>query len=147
MIAFLRLLTPRAWFVGGLALLLVFVGVQTWRINHAKHDLKEARAALVNPKTKRTWEQDFTASQRNLDICHGSVLAVQTSLDTQNAAIAANAADGARRAKMLSDGLQQARKAAAAADKRSLDILAVKPKGADQCARLMDLDRQINGGR
>jgi hypothetical protein len=50
MIPLLSFLTPRGWAIGGAALLLVFGGVQTLRLGHAKGDLSEARQALVTEK-------------------------------------------------------------------------------------------------
>lgn len=123
------------WKLIGIGALVVLLSGTTWRLNHAKGDLAQARAALVNPKTHRTWEQDFTASQRNLDICHQSVSDVQAALDTANGSIATLAAQGAARAKTLKDGLERAQKGRAGAERRALDLINHGSAGKDACAR------------
>lgn len=137
-------------FAGGIAALLALSvatsGVQTWRISRLHNDLAQARQANINPSTHNTWQSEAVRDGRDLGVCRGSVQTLEGAIARQNDATAALKADGDRRAAMLADALQTARKASVAATKRADAILAVKPKGADACAQLIDLDRQINGG-
>lgn len=46
----MALLTPRAWFAIGLAVLIAALGVQTFRLNHAKADLVTVRTQVAEEK-------------------------------------------------------------------------------------------------
>jgi hypothetical protein len=134
-IPLLSFLTPRGWAMGGAALLLVFGGVQTLRLGHAKGDLSEARQALLNPVTHKTWQSEAKRDAAALGTCHASVTTLEGSLASQNAAVASLGVESARRTKMLADGLEQARKGRASAEARAAGLLKRPPAGIDACAR------------
>lgn len=116
--------SPLARYIGAaLAVVLVVIGFGA----HERHvqrssDLIEMEAAAKLAKS-------------NLDQCHSNVTGLQGSVDAQNAATAALKADGDRRAKMLADGLQQARQGRAGAEARAAALLTHPAVGIDACAR------------
>lgn len=107
--------------------------------------IKHEKAAQIDPATKKTWKTEAQASMRDLATCQGNVITLQGSISRQNAAVAADKAAGDLRAQRLVDALQGARVASAAASKRSAAILAHKAIGADECAKLLDVDKAILG--
>jgi hypothetical protein len=115
MLELLRLLSPKTWAVIGFAALLTFSGVQSIRVAHAKHDLKTARVALVNPATGDSWQSEAMRDARDLRICRTNTDALKAAITRQNAAADALKAEADRRSRMLADGLQAARKTAATA--------------------------------
>lgn len=140
--------------VGGLlAIVLGIAGVQSMRLNHAKADQWD-RSACVKDQPCRAvkWEAEvktlrpaLAAAHRDFATCKLNTDAQETTIRTQNTATDKLAADSARRGQMLSDALQTARKTALAANARAEAILALQPSGDDACAKLVDLDKKLNG--
>ena len=72
------------WQAIGLAALIAFAGLQTARLGHAKHDLAAARAALVNPKTHKTWQSEAKAATANLETCRANTATLAGQIAAQN---------------------------------------------------------------
>lgn len=142
----LALMNPKAWAVGGFALVLAVAGIQSARLGHAKGDLKAARSALVDPVTRMTWQTTATRLRSDLDTAHGSLTVVRNLLTTSNDATEALriAADVKRTAVVAA--LIPAMKDAAAMQRRAEALAVFRPKGADSCAQLVDLDRMLGQG-
>ncbi len=70
--ASIALALARNWRICLLAALLAFGAVQTARLHHAKADLASARAALIDPATKKTWQSEAEARGRELTACQGN---------------------------------------------------------------------------
>lgn len=120
--AFLR--SPVARYIGiALACLALVVGFASWQrhVQYAKDQIHERKAVA--------------AVQTQLDTCHGNVAGLQASVAAQNAAVDAAKAEGDRRAKMLADGLSEARRGRAGAEARAAGLLSHGPVGVDACAR------------
>jgi hypothetical protein len=92
--------------------LAVVVGLQTLRLNHAKHDLAVARS--------------------NLATCATNTRLLQSAVDTQNAAVRAQAAADAKATADATAALARIRGGAAGVAKRIATIAAATP-GSDPC--------------
>lgn len=142
------------WVLGGagvvLAALLLFGGVQTARLDHAKADLTQARtdrdaarAALIVPNSRpaRTWRQEADRLAGDLETCHGNAATLQHGLDDANAgAAAAQAAQLAAERRLVAQAAQN-RQDLAAADRRAQAYVNGRPVGADRCASGLELMR------
>lgn len=111
------------YLLAGLAVVLLIVGFAAWQrsVQHASDMIHERKAVA--------------AVQANLDTCHANNDALMKSVAVQNAAVEAARAEGDRRAKMLADGLSEARRGRAGAEARAAGLLAHGPVGVDACAR------------
>jgi hypothetical protein len=114
------------------------------RLDHAKKDLAQARAALIVPGTKRTWKQHAEAAQADLKTCRESKDALSASLDRQSAATMAAQEAGRAATAEAERQASEAKKSALAADKRARAVLAAKP-GPDRCASAMAILRGNEG--
>lgn len=136
MVALLRLLGGAIgpYVVGAvaavMATMLVFGGVQTIRLSHAKRDIEKADAITA-------------LAQAKLVQCHDNTAALQASLDGQNRAVDQMKADSDKRLQASSDALHGAEKGRESAEARAAKLLALKPAGIDACARMMDADRAV----
>lgn len=139
--AALAWLLKGGWKWLGIGLLIAAVGIQTARLDHAKHDLGNARAALVNPATGHRWEADFLTADRALKSCNVNLATVTGALDRQNAAVAALKAEGERRAAESRAALSAARGEASRARREAAAILGRQPP-ADRCQGALDLIRE-----
>lgn len=131
------------WRLVGLAVLLLALAVQSARLSSAKGDLADARAALTNPLTKKTWQSEALRDARNLRTCRDNNTVLQGSLDRQSTAMErleqagrTLAADNARLA-------TTARKSAAVAASAQARILARPPAGNDTCSRVLDVEQRF----
>ena len=115
------------------ALSIGFGQIQSFRLKHAKTDLTAARAALIDPATKKTWQSEAEARARNLTTCHGNVDRLTASLATQEAAVAALKTQSAAWVAQSRKAAQDARAVAESYRQASREIMAAKP-GADACA-------------
>jgi uncharacterized protein YlxW (UPF0749 family) len=79
----------------------------------------------------------------DLAVCQDGRARLQAAVEAQNAAVAALRAAGEQRAQAVAGALAAAKGEAKAASARADRIVAVEPKGADVCARLLDVDRKI----
>jgi hypothetical protein len=121
----------KLWAGAGLCLIAAVAGLQTARLAHAKADLATARAALVDPATRKAWRAEAVADAAALDAEDQAVAALKAAgrADTQRAAAAVAAAQGRLDA------------ASAAAAK-----LLATPPGADGCASADALILESLGG-
>lgn len=82
--------------------------------------------------------------QSQLRTCQANTRGLQASIATQNAATDALKADSDRRAKVLADGLSEARKGRASAEARAAGLL--RPVlGVDACARAVAAREAVLG--
>lgn len=105
-----------------LALAVLGAAVQSGRLAHAKADLAKAVEAT------RITRQDLAQ-------CRANNTELDKARKAQNAAIEALRSDTERRAKMLVDGLESARKSKASAEARAARLLSMGPVGNDACVR------------
>lgn len=119
-----------------LALSMATAGVQGLRLKHAKADLSTARAALINPVTRKTWQSEAVRDARDLGACKSAVA-------EQNASVAAAAAETARKLAAATKGQADARAVAESYRQTAPAVRAYQPKGADSCARTADVARMI----
>jgi hypothetical protein len=139
----LKLLSdPKALLALAGALLVVAVFVQSSRLGHAKADLKTARAALVDPATKRKWQDEASERLRDLTTCRANTSTLQSALDRQNASLAAAEAAGRDATAKAAMAVERARGAAVAAEKARAQIGAPL-KAVDACARVQEVDRRL----
>ena len=115
----------KVWTGVGFCLLAVFAGVQSARLSHAKADLSAARAALIDPATKKTWRAEAAADATSLAVA-------EAALDTQGAAVATLKAAGQASTSRAAAAAQAAQVGARAADDQAAKVLAAPP-GADGC--------------
>lgn len=137
--------------LGAAGLLALSVGtctVQSKRLDHAKADLTAARAALIDPVTRKTWQseavkarRDAQDARRDLGTCHASLTDATAALDRQSATVRALGAETAR-AKAVSDKARaDARSVAESYRQAAAAIPSAKP-GPDRCASAVKLVRE-----
>lgn len=131
----MTLFLARYWKLIGVGVLVVALAVTVGLLRRSDANLKTARAALLNPATGKTWQSEAMGLYRDLEICKGNTLRLETAVASQNAATEAMRAESDARAKMLADGLQQARRGRAGAEARASALLTHPPVGIDACAR------------
>jgi hypothetical protein len=120
--------------------LITFASVQTMRLDHAKKDLATARAALVNPDTRHTWQADYQIAAPALATCNVNLANVTGALDRQNLAVDALKAEADRRQRVGAQALSTARLGAAEARRRADAILSA-PRGPDACQDALETIR------
>jgi hypothetical protein len=120
--------------------LITFASVQTMRLDHAKKDLATARAALVNPDTRHTWQKDYQIAAPALATCNVNLANVTGALDRQNLAVDALKAEADRRQRVGAAALSTARLGAAEARRRADAILSA-PRGPDACQDALETIR------
>lgn len=130
-----KLLSPKLWAVVGVGLLLGVVGVQTLRLNHAKGDLTQARAALRDPVSGRKWQALAEENIRDLKTCRSSNVALTEANAAEMARLSALQADAEARLRQTSAELSKAATGRAAAEARAAKLLAHPPMGVDACSR------------
>lgn len=135
----------RYWRYIAIGLLAALLATQTLRLGHAKGDLATARAALKDPTTGQKWETLYQFAAANLTTCKANRDTYKAESDRQGAAALEMGrlveAKTAENAKALAAGRKQGMKSQAEADR----ILGIRVTGADQCARMLDAERQIDG--
>lgn len=135
------LFVARYWRVLAAAGLLTFGAVQTARLHHAKADLSTARAALIDPSTRKTWQSEATASQRDLQSCHASVSNLQAAISGQNASIEALKREAEAASARASAQIRAAQARSADARRDAAAIMAKRPSG-DLCQSALELMRE-----
>ena len=124
----LTLLANRqVWGAVGLAALLGLLGLQTARLSHAKTDLSAARAAQIDPATRRSWQAEATAAAANLATCHAGLSQLDASLADQSAAVTALRTEGDTASAAAQQAALQAQAEAKAVTARAASLLAAKP--------------------
>ncbi len=134
------LLSPPMLIGAGAAVLLAFGGIQTARLNHAKGDLTAARAALINPADKHTWQSDALQAEQDLGTCQTNEINDKAAIASQNASVAALKAESDQRTAEAQKAVMQARTAMATAQRYAAQIAAKTP-GADKCDSALNLLR------
>lgn len=116
----------------GVALLLPFASLQTWRISNLKHD-------LIDPTSKKTWQSEemhdgpaLALANRNLATCTANFQTEDNALSRQNAAVAALSAQSAADTAKATKGAQQALVASQTAFRLAAQVLA--PSKDHSCA-------------
>lgn len=104
------------WKVIGLAAVIAFAGLQSWRVGNLKSDLSDARAALVNPATGEKWKAEAERDAAALKTCRANVVSLDGALTLQNEAVAAVKARGDQMARNAEKAASEARKAQGKAD-------------------------------
>lgn len=136
----LRLLSPKVWAAGGLALLLAFAGCQTVRLNHAKADQLDKTACLKGQPCKPVkWKaevislrQELSAKEQKLGQCEAGLTMLGATIERQNASVAALGAASREASARSTAALAAQRSATATAKQQALQILAAHP-GPDAC--------------
>jgi hypothetical protein len=130
---FLKSPVGRYVLIGLAALAVVFGIYQAGRSSGVKHErIASAKAIAI--------------VRADLATCKANGQTLEASIASQNARVDALKADSDQRAKMLADALVGARKAALTASQRADKLMALKPKGADVCSRVADVDRVVLEG-
>lgn len=130
------------WKLIGIALLMAALAIQSARVSNLKGHLRDARAALINPVTKKPWQFEAMRDARDLQTCRGSVQALEASRQAQNAAVAALEAESTRRVTEAEKALSAARRGLAKAEADARRMLR-PPVGIDACARTEEIDRRL----
>jgi hypothetical protein len=121
---------------GGLAAVLVLsIGAAATlglRLDHAKGDLVKAKAALVDPVSRRPWQDLAIERGRDLGTCRGNVERLDAALNRQNVAVKAFEARGQAMAAALAEAARAAKISRAEAQRAAAEILQARP-GADVC--------------
>lgn len=124
------------YIAGGVAVLLALsvatAGIQSARLKHAKADLANARAALIDPSTRKTWESEARVRERDLTTCQGNVSTLEAAQARQNAAVEALRADSDARLAQSAKAASDARAVAESYRQASRDVLGATA-GADKC--------------
>ena len=120
--------------------LITFASLQTMRLDHAKHDLSVARAALINPATGHTWRADYQIAAPALAVCNTDLGNVTAALNRQNLAMKALGDETARMRAESAAALSTARRATASARARADAILST-PAGPDACQNALAMIR------
>lgn len=139
--------TVGPYIAGGVAVMLALAlgaaGVQSARLSHAKGDLAEARAALTDPKTHRTWQSEAEASARDLTTCQISLKDADDQMDRQSKLDAAQEALSAAALAKSTASVSASHKGQKKADANAAKLL-TPAVGIDACARMMDVDRRVS---
>jgi hypothetical protein len=137
------LASPKTWVVLATGLILTFAGVQSLRLAHAKSDLAGARAALIDPATRKTWRAEASASAGDLARCRSALSDAGGALTAQAAGVATLKAESDRRAAAAAGALRATQAALHAAQARAAALMSARP-GADAC---QSADALILGNR
>lgn len=124
------------YFFGALAtiaaLAALMASVQSARLDQARRDLATAQAALIDPATKRKWEQLAKDSGADLIQCRLNTVVLDAGRRSQNAAVDVWKAHADRTAQDLARVRQEAAQSHSSAQREARIILAAKP-GPDAC--------------
>jgi hypothetical protein len=123
------------WPLVVIAMLAAALAMQGGTLKRVTGERDRARAALVNPATKRAWQFEAERDARALTTCQGSVTRLEGSVRTQNDAVEAAKAEGARRAAAAVQAARDLRGARAVAESRSRDVMDATVDGATCEAR------------
>lgn len=120
---------------------LAVLGVQNVRLSHAKHDLAQAKLALRDPETLRTWEAEARASLADLERCRARATALADAIAAQNQALRSLKFESDRRLAASERDLAAARGSVRTAKADALRILQARPD-LDTCQSALDLLRR-----
>lgn len=120
------------------ASVLLILSIQSARLAHAKADLVTARAALVDPVSRRTWKDIAGSAIAGRD-------AALASLARQNAAVTVMQQLSDRKLAEAAQALSVASQGRASAEARAARLMAHPPAGIDACARMEAADAAVLG--
>lgn len=127
------LLLLRHWQLAALGLALVFAGVQTYRIDRLKADVRTERARHFATFVRQGG--DLIMARVNIGTLRGAI-------DAQNLAIRQHEAESARRIQAAQEALREARRAMPAVRERAVRLQA--PIAAtERLARFDEIDRRV----
>lgn len=134
-----------SWFA--MAGLVIALGIDHARLNHAKADQLDRRSCVAHQPCKPLkWQAEAKADERTIEeqgrqLAAGavSIQRLSTALDQQSAAVAAQHDAGAKALAEAEAAVRAQSRAVAAANARAA-ALARPLAGADQCARTADFD-------
>ena len=124
--------SKKAWSALAILLILLAFIVQSTKLSHAKHDLAQARADLIDPLSKRSWQREAVDARSGLAACKSAAKAQNDAVDALKAKSDANIAQADKAA-------SDARAVAASARTEAARIMAMKPAGATACERAESL--------
>ena len=102
------------------------------RLDHAKADLAKLRAVLVDPVSKRRWQDMAIERGRDLVTCRGNAERLDAAVDRQNAAVKAFEAQGQAMSAALAEAAQAAKISRVEAQREAAGILSQR-SGVDVC--------------
>jgi hypothetical protein len=135
------LTSPKFWGALAVGLLLMALGVQSARLDHAKADLAAARAAQIDPETKAKWQDEYHAAAQDRDTAQASQRNAEHALGDEQASVAALQAASAQSSAKAAAALQQARVATAALSEREKAMAALTAPG-DVCSQADEVLKQ-----
>ncbi len=128
----------------GATVLLASCGVQTLRLNNAKHDLVVAKAAQIDPASKKTWQSEEVADRASLLTCQANEITLNGAIATQNASLTAHAqADAAALAR--AEAILKSAQGSAAATAKALTTLSAPIAAANAASRCAAFDKTFLG--
>lgn len=133
----------KSWKLIGVGLLALLLAVQTGRLSHVTKQRNEARAAQIDPATKRSWKIEAQERGRDLGTCLANTGTLTAALDRQSAAVAAAGAEGQARTAEAEKAVQAARTATQRAEAKARAILSAPMTGGDTCSRVLAVDDQF----
>ncbi|HWA60476.1 MAG TPA: hypothetical protein VG939_03840, partial [Caulobacteraceae bacterium] len=128
-----KLLSPRAWAVAGVALVLAFAGLQSARLAHAKADQRDPRTHGLWRDEARIAREAAARSAAALAQAQAESSDLKTALAEQNADVARTAEAGRRASAAADAALAMQRRAAESAEASARQVLASRPQG-EPCA-------------
>ena len=111
-------------------LLAVLLGVQTFKLASANGHLRKA-------------EVHITMLTKDLQTCRLNTATLETAISRQNEAVTLWKEESAQRGVLMVKARQATQKEAARADRAATALANFKPKGADLCARMLDIDAKV----
>ena len=127
------LLLLRNWQLVGLAAVLVFAGVQTYRVDRLKADVRTERARHF---------ATFVRTGGDLIMARATIGTLRGAIDAQNAEIRRHSEESARRLQAAQEALREARRAMPAVRERAVRLQA--PIAAtERLARFDEIDRRV----
>ncbi len=123
-----------------IAVAVAVFGLQGARLSHAKHELVQAKLALRNPETQRTWEVEAKSARADFERCSGRATALADDIEAQNKALRSLKSEADRRLAASERELASARDAVKTARTDAVRILRARPDG-EACQSALDLLR------
>jgi len=117
------------------------IGVQAALLHHANSQLDTARAALIDPGTKKTWQSEEQAAEANLTTCQGNFARADATVQADGQRILAlqQQADAAKVAGKARQSAAEAASRTAAGD--AARVMSERA-GGDLCASALAVLRE-----
>lgn len=129
-------LLGKAWNIGAIIALAasIYLGIQLMQANGT---IKDRNATITRLESRNTQlERDLAQARTN-------VTTVQTALNQANASLRNLSERSQAKLGEAQRAVNAAKAKSAEADRRAQNMLQFKPQGADQCARMLDVDRKF----